>query len=155
MHGLKYEGWRELAPFMGDVMARMELPPLTPNPLVVAIPTTPGRMRARGYNQAGLLAHRIAEVRRLPSAVALVRTGASSSQTALTPEQRRRNVRNAFAPAADADRVRGRSVLLVDDVLTTGATVSAAAEALAELEAARVGVVTFARSLSNGARRVA
>ena len=155
VHGLKYEGWRELAPMMGDAMARLDLPwppGTTGAPAVVAVPTTAGRLRARGYNQAGLLAEQLAGALDLPTVDALERIRGSSSQTALTPEARRRNVEGVFRLTPGARAVRGGAVLLVDDVLTTGATVSSAAECLARGGAGPVIVVTFARALDRGAR---
>lgn len=157
VHGLKYEGWRELAPFMGDAMAHLELPAVRPGArqLVVPVPTTARRRRSRGYNQAELLAERIAEVRGLSLVPALARPVASESQTTLHPEERRRNVRGAFRRTPAARAVQGAAVLLVDDVLTTGATACAAAEALVAAGARDVVVVTFARAVGNGARAAA
>lgn len=157
VHGLKYEGWRELAGVMGDAMASVEIPGRSPGEsfVVVPVPTTPERLRARGYNQAGLLAERVALRTGLSFAPALARPTARGSQTSLAPEARRDNVRGAFEPTGRSDEVRGRSVLLVDDVLTTGATISEAAVTLARAGAVRVVASTFARALGAGARAVA
>lgn len=155
VHGLKYEGWRELAPMMGDALAELELPwpeGVAAAPLVVPVPTSPGRVRARGYNQAELLARRMAARRGWRMVTALERGSASRSQTSLTPEARWHNVRGAFRPAPDAGAVKGRSVILVDDVLTTGATASAAATCLAEVGSGPIVVATFARAVHEGAR---
>src|SRR5690606_28416765 len=123
--------------------------------IVVPVPTSPGRLRARGYNQAELLAERVAARRGEPLVHALDRPVASGSQTSLAPEARRLNVRGAFAPGRQITAARGRSVLLVDDVLTTGATVSEAALTLAEHGTGPVVVLTFARSLAGRARAAA
>jgi predicted amidophosphoribosyltransferase len=152
VHALKYEGWRELAGFMGDALARLADPP-PPSGLVVVVPvpTTPERLRARGYNQAGLLAERVASTHDLPLSEALVRVGASRSQTALTPAERRENVRGDFAPSPGPDAagvVRDAHVLLVDDVLTTGATASEAASVLADMGARTVTLLTFGRAVT-------
>lgn len=153
VHALKYEGWSELAGFMGDAVARAfaSLPPMgTVRRVVVPIPTTPERMRSRGYNQAGLLARRVAEVRGLPLVHALERREARASQTALAPEERRENVRGAFRRAPGAPGIAGAEVVLVDDVLTTGATASEAASTLAGMGAQGVSLVTYARALATG-----
>lgn len=156
VHGLKYEGWRELSELMGDAVARLDAPVKDiRNAVVVPVPTTPDRLRSRGYNQAELLARRFAHLRRLPMVNALDRRGRAGSQTKLTRDERRRNVQGAFAPTLEAARVRGGAVILVDDVLTTGATVSAAADALSKAEVREVVVLTFARAIPARAREVA
>ncbi len=91
---------------MGDALAELELPwpdGVTAPPLVAAVPTTPGRVRARGYNQAELLARRMAARHGWRVVTALERRSALRSQTSLTPEARWQNVRGRFAPA----RTRG------------------------------------------------
>lgn len=149
VHALKYEGWRELAPEMGLAMARVRLPPsLAPPEVVVPVPTTAGRLRRRGYNQAELLARSLSEALGLPLIPALERPRGGSTQVSLHPSQRRANVKGAFAAREVAhSRLQGAHVVLVDDVLTTGATAGAAASELARAGALGVTLVTFARAL--------
>lgn len=148
VHQLKYRGWKALADLMGAAMAGVSLPAdvAAETGLVVPVPTTALRLRERGYNQAELLARRVAEVsgrRHLP---ALCRGGGSSSQTALQPVARAANVAGAFRPEEGLDELVGEHLLLVDDVLTTGATVVACAEVLVAAGARCVSVLTFARA---------
>lgn len=146
VHALKYEGWSELADLMGDAL--VELAGSASEPIVVPVPTTVRRLKRRGYNQAELLARRLACGRRLRLVRALERAGEGRSQTTLAPTERRENVRGAFVPVESAGRlVSGTDVLLVDDVLTTGATACEAAGALAAMGAASVTLVAFARAL--------
>lgn len=150
MHALKYGGWRELAGEMGAAMARLDLPLMdgAEPPLVVPVPTTPERMRRRGYNQAGLLAGSLARRRGWEVADVLERTHARATQVALHPSQRKANVKGVFVAREGTDsRVRDVQVVLVDDVLTTGATAGAAATTLTRMGASAVTLVTFARAL--------
>ena len=152
VHQLKYGGWPELAPFMAARMTRaFPTAELSAGSLVVPVPTTPSRERERGYNQAELLAERVAEVFGLPLVKALRRVDGGGTQVALHRHQRRSNVEGVFRPV-DARRVevRGSPVLLVDDVLTTGATAGAAALVLEAMGARDVHLLTFARSLPGG-----
>jgi ComF family protein len=156
VHALKYEGWPELASLMGDALAKLVArdPGLAEGrALVVPVPTTAERLRSRGYNQAESLARRVAEVLDLPLCGALRRPGARRSQTTLTPTERRENVRGAFESSYAAGPVRGAKILLVDDVLTTGATASEAATELARMGACSVTVLTYGRALATGTKK--
>jgi ComF family protein len=120
--------------------------------LVVPVPLHPRRLREREFNQALLLAARAAAALARgaarpprPDARALVRRRPTRPQIGLTPAERAANVRGAFA--ADGARVAGRAVLLVDDVLTTGATADACARALLEAGARAVEVLTLTRAV--------
>jgi len=158
VHALKYEGWPELAAVMADTMARVALPAaaLGDGVLVVPTPTTSGRLKSRGYNQAERLAVAVAERLGRPVQRALVRVAEGRSQTALTPTERRENVRGAFAATTGSDRrVEGADILLIDDVLTTGATAGEAASALGRMGARSVTLLTFARALPSTVRRAA
>lgn len=146
VHALKYEGWRELADFMA---ARMEihLPQTRPSPLLVPVPTTPWRRWVRGYNQAALLAGALSNRTSVPMADPLRRPG-GRTQVRLGPRDRQRNVEGAFQLPVDArSLIRGREVILVDDVLTTGATALAAASTLVSEGVDSVRLLTFSRSL--------
>jgi len=158
VHALKYEGWPELASTLGEAMARVALPIQArgPDVLVVPIPTTSGRLRSRGYNQAERIAVDVARRLRRPVRHALVRVSEGRSQTSLTPTERRDNVRGVFAPARGRDaQVSGADILLIDDVLTTGATAGGAAETLARMGARSVTLLAFARALPSTIRRAA
>jgi competence protein ComFC len=116
--------------------------------IVVPVPTTGRRSRQRGYNQARLLAAEVA--RRVGSSCsdALTRVRAAASQTELAPWARRENVRGVFTCSEEGARtVSGMDVVLVDDVLTTGATAGEAAGELGKAGARTVTLLAFARAL--------
>lgn len=112
---------------------------------VLPMPLFPRRLRERGFNQALELARRLAPGR--CDATLLLRLRDTPPQSGLTREQRLRNLRGAFAvePLRAGD-VRGRRMLLVDDVMTTGASLGAAAQALRAAGAARVDALVLART---------
>jgi ComF family protein len=142
VHLLKYEGWWRLADALAAPMRALE--PLTTGVSLIPIPLSAARQAERGYNQAERLAFAVAARTGLPLRTdVLRRTRHTPTQTALPPDARRANVAGAFT----ADAARGIRVVLVDDVFTTGATLLAAAEALAAGGALEVDAVTFARAM--------
>lgn len=154
IHVLKYQGIRPAAKPLGRCMAWTIRPILAEFPgefLVVPVPLHRARRRTRGFNQAELVAkvalRELMEARLRLSPRVLVRTRFTESQTGFTREQRRENLRGAFA-VPDPARVRGRRVLLVDDVLTTGATADECSRILLRAGAEQVLVATVARAVS-------
>ena len=143
----KYRGVRaigaELAVALGDY--------LTANPLtvdvIVPVPLYPSRRRERGYNQAEVLAQKLGQQLRLPAVPdALARVRSTPPQARLgSRDERRQNVAGAFL--AEPDAVSEKRVLLIDDVCTTGATLSACGEALRAAGATAVRGLTVAREL--------
>jgi ComF family protein len=149
IHALKFRGHRALARPLADLVAEAPPPglPVAGVDLLVPVPLHPQRRAQRGFNQAELLARRLARRWGKPHrADVLARVRLTRPQTELAPEERRANVRGAFL-VRRPELVAGRHVLLVDDVLTTGATVEACVLALREAGAGPVGVVTVARAL--------
>jgi ComF family protein len=107
----------------------------------------PLKQREREFNQSERLAHRLGDATGIPvNARLLKRMGATRTQTQLTRSERMANVRRAFAPRKSV-RLSGLRIVLVDDVLTTGATTSACAAVLRECGAEQVCVWTVARGL--------
>jgi predicted amidophosphoribosyltransferase len=136
VHAWKERGLRTLAEAAADVVvARVPRPAAD---VVTFVPADGWRARQRGHHPAERLARGLAERWALPCEPFLHRVGAARRQRGLPVGERRRNVRDAFAACGEAD-----SVVLVDDVYTTGATAHAAAAALR----GRIEVITFARAV--------
>jgi ComF family protein len=115
--------------------------------LLIPVPLHPSRLRSREYNQSLLLADELNRALRLPLVYdTLVRTRATRPQTELTRRQRLVNLRRCFA-VRRPNIVEGKRILLVDDVMTTGATFNECAKALRRAGAADVYAVALARSL--------
>ena len=112
--------------------------------VVAAVPLAPARQRERGFNQAREIGVRVARLLGLPVVDALERATCGAPQAALRWSERARNVRGAFACRRD---VRGLAIALVDDVMTTGATLAEAATALRRAGAVRVEAWVVARTL--------
>jgi ComF family protein len=143
---LKYGGWRLAARPMATIVVAALAPRLRGLDALVPIPLGRSRLRERGHNQAEVLAHAMGRAAGVPVlARSLVRMRETRTQTRLTPAARWQNTRGAFA--ATGEPLGGMHVALVDDVVTTGATLGAAAQALAELGTASIGAATFARAL--------
>ena len=139
---LKYRGVRRLAEPMARAMASaLERIQPTGAECVVPVPMHPKRIRERGFNHAALLAEGLGALAGLPVCEALARVRNTPQQARLTEEERRVNVRDAFATAKP---VVGKRLLLVDDVCTTGATVADCARAMKEAGAAAVYLICFA-----------
>ena len=145
LHRLKYKRDMILADSLARVLHDAWQAYALPGDVVVPVPLSAERLRERGYNQAGLLARGFADLSGRSCAPAgLARRRHTSSQVGLSRAERHENVAGAFAGQAKA--VAGRSVILVDDVCTTGATLEAGAEALRAAGAARVWGFTLARA---------
>ncbi len=157
---LKYEQVRPAAGVLGRMLneAIADLEPAfgDASPLVVPVPLHPSKLRQRGFNQSELIARAAikqkakAERWALRAGV-LKRRRPTQSQTGLTRHQRRENIRGAFA-VAKPDEVAGREILLVDDVFTTGTTLSECARILRRSGASKVWVATVARTLKADAQ---
>ena len=146
VQALKYGGWRVAAGPMAEVMLRELGPTLRGADLLVPVPLGRQRQRERGHNQAEVLARAIAQRSGLAVADALGRPRETRSQTSLDPRERSANVAGAFGVRRASCVVSRKRIVLIDDVLTTGATLVAAAEALAAAGARDIGAVTFARA---------
>jgi ComF family protein len=147
VHALKYQDRTDLAPAMGRWMARAGGELLDEADALVPVPLHWRRAWRRRYNQSGALARVIERQSGVKVASeALRRVRPTQQQIGLSRSQRASNVQGAFKVAADRQsEIQGRRVVLIDDVLTSGATVDACARALLRAKAARVDVLVFAR----------
>ncbi len=141
VHALKYEGRRSLARPLAALMRERGADLLAAAVCAIPVPLHPSRTRERGFNQAADLARHLG----LPVAHALRRVRPTATQTGLPAAQRHRNVRGAFAVAPPARGLAGRTVLVVDDVSTTGATLEACARVLKQAGVGEVLALTAAR----------
>lgn len=115
--------------------------------LVLPVPLSPARMNERGYNQAELLARKIAERFEIDyTETAVFRTRNTAKQSLLLPHQRQKNVENAFL--ADREKVAGKRILLIDDIFTFGATMDSCAKALLDAGAASINAAVLFKATS-------
>jgi ComF family protein len=156
IHALKYDRLYAAAPRLGQMLAVAISKLAAEAPmeiLVVPVPLHKSKHAQRGFNQARLLAtHALKSLakthpqwRLTLAASSLVRLRATESQAGLTPRMRRMNVRGAFK-VSDPSAVSRRQVLVIDDILTTGATARAVSKALRDAGATSVWVATLARA---------
>ncbi len=149
IHRYKYNRELWFEPFLADLLVRPAAPALRGENLagIVPVPLHPVKQREREFNQAERLARALAESLGIPVRTDLVkRVQPTRTQTQLAKHARADNVRRAFAPARP-EPLRGERLLIIDDVLTTGATTSAVARVLREHGAGEVFVWTLARGL--------
>ena len=147
LHGLKYGGERRLVGPLADALAERWRNVGAGGDMIVPVPVHATRRRERGFDQAELLADAAATRLGLPAAAILVRERATVAQFGLAREARASNVAGAFRLAEPLRRgaLRDRWPILVDDVVTTGATLVACAEVLLDAGAVGVSAVTVAR----------
>jgi competence protein ComFC len=144
----KYGHYDYLSAFLGRLMAA-HCTPLGLNPqasdLITSVPIHKYKLKERGYNQSGLLAQYLSKHFNIPLGDDIIGESANKpSQTKLSPKNRKLNVYEAFEPLKN---IAGRNVLLIDDVYTTGATVSACCAALKKGGAGKITVLTLAKTL--------
>ena len=144
IHALKYRGIRAAAPQLAELLADFVKSHSIPGDELVPVSLHPRRLRERGYNQSELLARELSKRTGLPvTAGALIRARDSGPQVqTISRERRRENVSGSFQCQGD---MTGRRVILVDDVATTGSTLSACASALKAAGAASVWALVLAR----------
>lgn len=143
---VKYQRQRSTARLLGEYLASA-LPYLPDDTLVVPLPTASSRVRKRGYDQAKILAHSFAKTRRLPYQDVLVR----KDQKELIGKRRSDRINlmeNSFAVKSKSN-LEGKSILLIDDVLTTGASLESAAKVLRKNGAKHVDAAVICRRLLN------
>jgi len=156
VHSLKYEGWSAVAAEIAGRMSRLAWPVdvVEERAAIVPVPLASARKRQRGYNQSALIAGALGRRWRIPVwEHAVVRIRETESQTRLTPEQRLDNVAGSFGTASDGSKkLRGAHIVLVDDVVTTAATLNACAKVLYDAGARIISYVTFGRARASGDR---
>ena len=155
VHAYKYQGWSGIGAAMARRMSTLRFPIDVEQERagLVPVPLAPSRLRERGYNQSEVLADGLARLWNVPVRNDLLtRTRATKTQTRLTPRERQRNVANAFRSLADRGSLRGLHLVLVDDVVTTAATLNACAAALYDGGVRIVSFVTFGRAPALGDR---
>lgn len=149
IHAFKYADQPYLADYLAGWMNKYwsKYPDLEEVQLIIPVPLYPKKKRQRGYNQSELLARSLARMRQLPLDItSLRRVRNTPSQTQFGREGRLQNMSGAFS-CATPEAVKGKIVLLVDDVATTGATLEGCAEALKAAGAKKVFAYTLAREV--------
>ncbi|MBP3785162.1 MAG: ComF family protein [Bacteroidaceae bacterium] len=146
LHELKYHDRPQVGRFFGRIMAAelIETDFFGEVDFILPVPLAPRRLRKRGYNQSLFLAKGISDITKIPiDSMASVRIVDNPTQTSLNRDERQQNVKDIFR-VANVDALRNKYVLIVDDVLTTGATLRELIETLAQVEGFKASVLTLA-----------
>ncbi len=145
IHRFKYNNLPDLAASLGEILSQGWQALQPPGELIVPVPLHPNRRQERGYNQATLLARQLGESCGLPVLEkALLRVRETAPQINLNAQERKENVQGAFR-CGNYD-LKGKQVLLIDDVCTTGATLEACSLALHQGQVRSVWALTLARA---------
>jgi ComF family protein len=145
LHELKYNGQRQIGPAMGRMFgSELKNTPFSTAEIIIPVPLHPSKLKKRGYNQSELIALGIGEVLHLPVETAMIsRTADTRSQTHKSRYERWENVRYIFH-CGNPEALKDKHVLLVDDVITTGATLEACATCLVPVEGIKISMVSLA-----------
>lgn len=145
----KYGDHTQLAAIYGNWLASAGAELISSSDAIIPVPLHYFRFVSRRYNQSALLARALSHKTGLPMLHdALLRTRATKQQTGLTRKQREDNVKNAFrVPPTQMAAIKGKNILLIDDVFTTGATLHACTKALLKAGATSVNVLTLSRTV--------
>lgn len=146
IHGLKYHHCRENGIFLGQEIGKslLKSPDYQGIDFIIPIPLHPKKEKLRGYNQSHVISEGIHEIMNVPIAEkSLVRSVFTDTQTKKSREERYQNVKDIFE-LKKTEQLQGKHVLLVDDVLTTGATLMSAGKALLHAEGIKISVATVA-----------
>jgi len=145
IHTLKYRGKKDLAIPLGDLMACrvMDDPLYCRADIIVPVPMTKLKQYKRGFNQAALLAKQVSNVLGIPMEEVLSKKVETVSQTELNKHQRKQNLKDAFS-LKNSISIENKTVILIDDVMTTGHTVSMAADQLSRGGANKILVLVLA-----------
>ena len=146
IHGLKYKGCRENGIFMGQEIGKSleKAPDYQGIDYIIPIPLHPKKEKLRGYNQSQIIAEGISEVMNIPIASNFMsRSVFTDTQTKKSREDRWNNVKDIFV-LKNQESLIGKHVLLVDDVITTGATLMSAGKALMQVDGIKISVATVA-----------
>ncbi len=147
IHEFKYQGFFQVAKELGREMGRkMCYADIVANyDYLIPVPLHPKKLRTRGYNQSLMIAEGVRQVTGIPILEkALLRTVYAGSQTKLSADQRYKNVKSDFGLGPEAEMLKGKSILLIDDVFTTGATSESCLLPLSTIEGIRLGIATVA-----------
>jgi ComF family protein len=150
LHHFKYEGRKEIGRYLGRRMgyALRDSGRFQDCQIIIPLPLHAAREKARGYNQAAVLAESISEILQIPVAgQSLVRISGTATQTRRNRIQRWQNMANKFR-VAHPEQITGKHILLVDDIITTGATLEACAQNLLGTEGVSLSIATLAYTVS-------
>lgn len=146
LHQLKYNGRSDIGVKLGEEFGRelYNIPNYSSINAIIPVPLHPKRLKQRGYNQAEMIANGLSKSMKIPVITdVLIRSQYTQTQTKKTREERVKNVSDAFT-ITNAEKVANKHILLVDDVVTTGATLEVCANTLLDKTSSKVSIGTLA-----------
>lgn len=151
IHRFKYKRNMSIGEIMSFLMADFSFPDIefTDYSLIIPVPLHIKRLRERGFNQSLILANAMGEKRQIPVNFSLLkRRKFTTTQASSNRKERKQNIKGAFE-VSDENKIKGRNIILIDDVYTTGATVNECAKTLIKAGAKKISALTLARVLPN------
>ncbi|MBQ5813005.1 MAG: ComF family protein [Clostridia bacterium] len=148
LHRFKFGGRKEYASVYAELLIDTfgSSPIMNEAEIIVSVPTNGSNIRKRGYDHTGLLARKLAEKTSVGYAAALRKTRKTKPMFGLKPNERKANILGSIEVRINEEQIRGKTVLLIDDIFTTGATASECARVLKQEGAEKVFVITVAKT---------